>query len=281
MDTAVARKMHRTLEPYHGVIYFAPEPREEYAKIGLRGQRMGYFASRSAAMGPVSAEVVIATFFNFYPGLVRGVIPAAWSLASPESVLHARLTGIDRTLRRVLGGWIEGADVVEAADLARQATAGCFLEGHPLYAAHAALPWPDEPHLVLWHALTLLREFRGDGHIAAMTTQGLGALDALLIHEATGVLPVGVLQSSRAWPDDEWAAGRSSLEKRGVLHRDGTLTEQGQLDRQWVEDVTDRLELTCWELLGPQQCDRLRDLVRPASRLLSAELATGSNRELD
>ena len=281
MDTAFARTMHRTLEPYHGVVYFAPEPREEYARIGLMGQRMGYFASRAAAMGAVSAEVVIATFFNFDPDLVRSAIPKAWSLASPESVVEARLTGIDRTLRRVLGEWIGGDDVIEAADLARRATAGCFLEGRPLYAGHAASAWPDEPHLALWHALTLLREFRGDGHIAAMTTQGLTALDALLIHEATGALPAGVLQKSRAWNDDAWSQGRASLEQRGILQSDGTLTERGKEDRQWVEDVTDRLAMSCWELLGKDQCERLRDLVRPASRLLSAELAVGVNSNVD
>ena len=281
MDASVARKTHRTLEPYHGVVYFAPEPREEYARIGLQGQRMGYFASRAAAMGPVSAEVVIATFVNFNPELVRRVIPAAWAIASPDEVLGARLAGIDRTLRRVLGEWIDSADADEAADLARQATTGCYLEGHPLYAGHAALPWPDEPHLVLWHAQTLLREFRGDGHIAAMATQGLTGIDVLLIHEATGALPAGVLQKSRAWDDDAWSAGRRKLVDRGILLSDGTLTERGLRDRQWVEDTTDALALPCWEILGEDRTERLRDLVRPASKLLANELAAGVNWDVD
>ena len=281
MDASVARKTHRTLEPYHGVVYFAPEPREEYARIGLRGQRMGYFASRAAAMGPVSAEVVIATFVNFNPELVRRVIPAAWAIASPEEVLKARLAGIDRTLRRVLGEWIDSADAAEAADLAKRATTGCYLEGHPLYAGHAALPWPEEPHLVLWHAQTLLREFRGDGHIAAMATQGLTGIDVLLIHEATGALPAGVLQKSRAWDDDAWAAGRCKLVDRGILLSDGTLTERGLRDRQWVEDTTDALALPCWEILRDERTERLRDLVRPASKLLANELAAGVNWDVD
>ena len=33
--------------------------------------------------------------------------------------------------------------------------------GRPLYAGHADLAWPDAPHLVMWHALSLLREHRG------------------------------------------------------------------------------------------------------------------------
>ena len=77
MDRTTARKMWRTLEPYHGMIYFVPEAVAEYDEIGLAPGRMGYFASRSAAMGPVPAAVVVATFFNFHPDLVHGVIPHA------------------------------------------------------------------------------------------------------------------------------------------------------------------------------------------------------------
>src|SRR5438270_10265395 len=99
-----ARKTWRTLEPYHGMIYFAPEADECYARIGLQRNRMGYFASRSAAMGAVPAEVVIATFFNFWPELVRGVIPVAWELATPAQILQARLEAVDLSLKRGLGG---------------------------------------------------------------------------------------------------------------------------------------------------------------------------------
>ncbi len=96
MDSLVARKTWRTLEPVHGMIYFAPEADEEYRAIGLRANRMGYFASRSAPMGAVPAEVVIATFFNFNPDLVRRVIPEAWSLASPSQIVAARFAAADQ-----------------------------------------------------------------------------------------------------------------------------------------------------------------------------------------
>jgi hypothetical protein len=179
MDLALPRKMLRTLEPYHGMIYFVPEANDAYERIGLRGRRMGYFASRSAAMGAVSADVVIATFFNFSPDVVRRAIPAAWQQAAPTDVVDARLGAADAALRRMLGDEITSDAMREAADLSRAATAGCFREGHPLYASHAAQPWPDDPHLVLWHAQTLLREFRGDGHVAVLVAQGLTGCEAL------------------------------------------------------------------------------------------------------
>ena len=145
VEPVLARKMHRTLEPYHGVIYFSPEAFERYRALGIPDWRMGYFASRSAPMGAVPGEVVVATFFNFSPTEVLRCIPAAWAIASPEAMLEARLAGIDGTLRRILGDEIGSDDVVEAAELARRAAEACTPEGRPLYAGHASLPWPLRP----------------------------------------------------------------------------------------------------------------------------------------
>jgi len=277
MDPSVSRRMLRTLEPVHGMIYFVPEGHETYTAAGLKGRRMGYFASRSAAMGPVPAEVVIATFYNFNPDLVRRAIPEAWALASPSRVLEARLEAADLALRRMLGEAIRSREMTEAAELARRATEGCRPEGHPLYAGHASLPWPSpsDPHLVLWHAQTLLREFRGDGHIAALVAAELTGIEALVVHQATGELAPGVLQISRAWSDEEWAAGEASIRTRGWLANDGTLTEAGRQSREETENLTDRLTLRCWELLGEQSCTRLRELVRPWSRTIAEQALAG------
>ena len=132
----------------------------------------GYFASRAAALGAVGAEVVKATFYNFDPGLVERSMDGAWETAAPEQLSAARLTAADRMMRRLAGDMIDS--LAPAAEIARTAAlAACERpEGRALFAGHAQLGWPEEPHLVLWHAQTLLREFRGDGHIAALTAQG-------------------------------------------------------------------------------------------------------------
>jgi len=274
MDPVVARKTWRTLEPVHGMIYFAPEGQAAYTAAGLRGNRMGYFASRAAAMGPVPAEVVIATFFNFEPSLVRASIPEAWSLATPERVLEARLDAVDRALRRAWGDEvIASPDLATAAGLARTAAlaASEHPEGRPLFAGHAGLIWPDEPHLVLWHAQALLREFRGDGHVATLVTEGLSGLEALVIHEATGEIPSPVLRTSRAWSDDEWAAAVEGLAQRGFVapgdHGDGLqLTDAGRSNRSSVEERTDALAMVAYVPLGDDGCQQLRELARPLSR---------------
>lgn len=268
MEPIVARKMWRTLEPYHGAIYFVAEARDAYAELGISDRMMGYFGSRAAPMGPVGAEVVIATFFNFHPRLVSDRVPAVWEVASPEGLLDARLQAADAMLRRILGEAIGGEELRTAASLARQATEGCTPEGRALYAGHASLPWPDDPHLVLWHAISLLREFRGDGHIAAMTARRLDGCEALVTHAAAGDVSREVLQTTRAWPDEEWDAAVERLRARGWVEADGTFSDLGTSERQAIEDDTDRLALRPWETLGDEACDQLRALVRPFSRTI-------------
>jgi Helix-turn-helix family len=269
MDPLVARKTWRTLEPLHGMIYFAPEADEAYTALGLRGNRMGYFASRSAAMGPVTAAVVVATFYNFNPELVTSCIPEAWQLASPAAILDARHAAAVRALRRALPpGAPESPELAEAAGLARRAAevAAERPAGRPLFAAHAALPWPDEPLAVLWHAQTLLREYRGDAHIASLLLYGVGPVEALVTHGATGDAPVSGLQATRAWPEEAWTAAEDRLRQRGLLANDGTLTEQGTQLREAVEHRTDVAAVGAYEVLGEDGCERLRALCRPLSR---------------
>src|SRR5688572_1876665 len=117
-----ARRTWRTLEPIHGVGYFAPETRAALADLGFPAKGMeGYFASRAAPMGPVGADVVVATFYNFNPGLVHRAIPSAWSVAAPSDIVAARYEANDLILRRLLGDAISSPEMVEAAELARRA----------------------------------------------------------------------------------------------------------------------------------------------------------------
>jgi len=268
IEPLLARKQHRTLEPYHGLVYFSAEAFAAYAALGVTDRQMGYFAARSAAMGPVPAEVVIATFFNFAPAEVHRCIPAAWDIASPAQFLVARRQGIDGSLRRILGDDLDAPEMVEASELARTASEACTPEGRTLYAAHAALEWPDEPHMVLWHALSLLREHRGDGHIACLVADDVDGCQALVLHGAMGEVPASILQATRSRTDEEWAAAVASLQDRGWLDAAGELTEVGRAHRQGVEDRTDQLAVAPWQHLGAEGCDRLRALVRPYSKAI-------------
>ncbi|QLH20710.1 hypothetical protein HYQ63_08885 [Streptomyces sp. Rer75] len=227
---------------------------------------MAYFAGRAAALGRASSAAVAAMFYNFNPALVARHLPRAWDLAPPERVVEARLTAVDRALRRILGDEAMGSpEVAEAAALARTAAEACSPEGRPLYAAHAELPWPREPHLVLWHAITLLREHRGDGHITALVGHGVGAIAALVTDTATGSSLFGAQQmrEHRDWSEQEWDAEVTALTESGFLDSSGRLTEAGRRLRSRIEDATDAAAAPPYRSLGAERAERLIALCKP------------------
>jgi len=276
-----ARKTWRTVEPLHGMVYFAPEADRSYASLGLEG-RSGYFASRAAPMGAVTAGTVVATFFNFAPALVHEAMAGVWDVTSPAAVLGIRTGAAGDALRRMLGDAAHSDDVSAAAGLARRAAlAACdHPEGRPLFAGHAGLDWPVDPLEVLWHAQTLLREFRGDGHVALLVDHGLDGLEALVLHEATGELPVAFLRATRGWTDDEWAGAAERLRARGWIQPGDpggglALSDEGAAVRGAIEDATDRLSVVAYQAIGEDGCDLLRRLARPLSRTVVAASGMG------
>ncbi|WP_372661106.1 SCO6745 family protein [Amycolatopsis kentuckyensis] len=270
-----SRRTWRVLEPYHGMIYFAPEAVAAYGELGLRG-RAGYFASRSAALGAVPAPVVVATFYNFNPVLVEESIAGAWSVTDPAAVVAARYAAADQALRATLGDAITAPGMRRAADLLRAAaeTVAGDVTGRPLFAAHAALPWPAEPHLVLWHAQTLLREYRGDAHVAALLTAGLSGIEALVTHAASGAVPAETLRTSRAWSTADWSEAVTGLRERNWLTGDAdlTFTPDGAARRAEIEKATDENSVAPYAHIGESACTELQDLVRPFSRALAEKL---------
>jgi hypothetical protein len=269
MEAILARKMWATLEPVHAMIYFAPEAVAEWEGLGFPHRGMGYFASRSAAMGRVGAAVVAATFFNFNPGLVERFIPAAWDHASPEDVITARLRAVDAALTRFLGDAIDSEKMKWASETAMAAALACPRAGRPLFAAHASLGTPERPHQALWHALALLREFRGDGHIVALMSAGLTPVEALASYAATGqAFTTDFYRRSRGWSEEDWLAGEEALRSRGWLDDDAGLTELGHAGREAIETETDRLAASPWAAIGDETADRLRATVRPWTRAI-------------
>ncbi len=274
MDHRESGRIARALEPLHAFVYFAPETEEQLTAAGLRPGRMGYFAARSAPMGAVGAGVVTATFYNFSPGLVGRHVPAAWALAGPADVHAARMAAVDRALRRMLGAdALASADVAEAAAIARRAALACRVEGRPLAAAWAGLDWPGEAHLQLWQAMSVLREHRGDGHVALLVDAGLSGLEALVSHTTTGrgfVQPFAM--ASRGWSQADWDAAAAGLVERGVLDGAGGISPDGLALRKRIEHDTDRLGAGPWDALGADDAARLATLGRA---LVAALVAAG------
>ncbi|MEU5720120.1 hypothetical protein AB0G71_30990 [Streptomyces sp. NPDC020403] len=258
------RRCHNALNPLHSSVYFSPDLAEELARLGVQDPRAAYFAARGAALGAVGPGTVSAAFYNFNHELVARHLPGVWAVASPAAVLDARLRAADSTLRRVLGEEIiASAELAEAAELALRATEACTRHARPLYAAHADLPVPEQPHLAYWHAATLLREHRGDAHLAALLTADLDPLEALVSHTATGkgMSPRWVL-ATRGWRREDWDAAVERLRGRGLLDAERELTEAGTALRADLEEATDRMDAAPYEHLGADGVARLTELGR-------------------
>ena len=269
MTLSVARRMWELFETYHAVVYFSPRTKEIYEEAGLKGGWMGYFASRSAAMGPTTADVVTSTFYNFHPERVARAIPDAWGLASPERVLEARMRVADLALRELLGDQVAAEPIAMVAPVASQAVRACSIGGRPLFAAHAALEIPREPHLELWHAATCLREFRGDGHVNALVLHAIDGCEANVMMAAEGRFDAAVQRAFRGWSDDEWSAAEERLRDRELMDADG-LTERGWAIRASIERQTDVLSSQPWEVLGPATTAHLASVMGDLDRLIIA-----------
>jgi hypothetical protein len=274
MDDKQIGLIMRELQTYAAMVYFAPELEEELSAAGLEPNVMCYLAARGAALGAVPASVIVATFYNFNPERVREYIPRAWSLATPAKLDEARFVAVDRALRRLLGAEaLSAPEVAEAAGLARRAALAAEVEGRPLAAAHQALDWPDAPHLVLYHAVNILREHRGDGHVAMLVDAELSGLQAMVSNAATGrgFLP-SFAQFHRGWSARQWDTAAEQLRERGVLDADDVLTAEGVALRARLEDDTDRLAAGPWRALGEAGTQRVAEVGR---RLVGALLAAG------
>ncbi|MEU5682920.1 hypothetical protein DEJ48_05040 [Streptomyces venezuelae] len=262
LESRAGRRCHSVLNALHSTHYFSPDVNRELKGLGISHPTAVNFAVRAAALGAVGPGTVAATFYNYKYELVAAHVPQVWRTASPEDILAARLRGVDTTLRRLLGEeLVASPELAEAADLALRATEACTRGARPLYAAHADLPVPEEPHLAYWHAATLLREHRGDGHLTALLGAGLDGLEALVSHTATGkgTRPKWVF-STRGWNQEEWDAAVDRLRDRGVLDGEGELTETGVALRRDVEAETDRLDRAPYEHLGAAGVERLTEL---------------------
>lgn len=262
--------MWRLLEPIHAVTYFSPEPVTALKEAGYRGFWMGYFAGRAAPLGRASAELVHALFYNFSLDHVARAMPDAWDFAPPEAGLRARLDGSVAALRRQLGTGAAVRGVERAAELAWKAAAAAPLEARPLYAANRALAEPSEPLARLWHAATLLREHRGDGHVVALTAAGIKGRESHVFHALATGTPAEVYSAARNLDAEEWGTILAGLQERGLVGPTGALSDAGRNAKANIEEQTDRMAWSAYERLTDSELQELLQVLRPITAAVVA-----------
>ena len=272
----VARRMYDLTEPIALVAFFADEPNLEMAGLGFRGYWDGYFAGRAAPLGRVPAEVVHAAFYNFADGEVARHIPKVWRTTTPEAAHAARERGCVAGLRRVLGALAEVPDLARAADLLVRAAVSAPTDGRIMYAGLRALPVPADPLTRLWHAANMLREHRGDGHIAALVTERIGGLEAHVLSALDqGIHPPETFGRIHHLPAALLAEVTGGLRARGLLTPDSHLTPAGRATKDRIEALTDLLAEAPYDVLTPGELDELSALLAPLAVRLREEWARG------
>ena len=266
----MARRMFELVEPIGVIPYSADEPNEAMFALGFTNYWDTYFAGRAAPLGLVPAEVVDALFYNFAPGEVARHIPKVWDTTTPDAAIAARQQGCVNALRRILGDRVDSAAFARATDLLLRAAVSAPVEGRPMYAALRAVPIPDEVVARLFHAASLLREHRGDGHIAALMAEGVGRLEAHVLLALDMDMPAERFGRIHHLPTAQIAAVVDGMRSRGLIGDDGWLSEQGRAVKQRVEALTDDLAAAPYESLEPGELDELVTALEPLAELLLA-----------
>jgi hypothetical protein len=265
---ATARRMFELVEPIGLIPYSADEPNETMFALGFTDYWDTYFAGRAAPLGITPAEVVDALFYNFAPGEVARHIPKVWRTTTPEAAIAARQLGCANALRRILADHIERPTFARATELLTKAATSAPVDGRPMYAALLALPIPDNAVVRLFHAGSLLREHRGDGHITALMSEGIGGVEAHVLYALAMDMPAEKFGRVHHLPAAQLGAVIDGMRARGIIGDDGWLSEHGRDVRQRVESLTDDLAAQPYECLEPHELDELTTLLEPLAALL-------------
>ena len=267
---SMARRMFELVEPIGVIPYSADEPNEAMFALGFTNYWDTYFAGRAAPLGLVPAEVVDALFYNFAPGEVARHIPKVWRTTTPDAAIAARQAGCVKALRRILGDQVDSPDFARTTALLTKAATGAPIEGRPMYAALRAIPVPEEVVARLFHAASLLREHRGDGHIAALMVEGVAGLEAHVLFALDMGTPAEQFGRIHHLPAAQLAAVIDGMRDRGLIADDGGLSEAGSAVKARVEALTDDLAAKPYDYLVPDELDELMDALEPLATLLLA-----------
>src|SRR4051794_27945609 len=214
---SIARRMFELVEPIGVIPYSADEPNDAMFALGFTDYWDTYFAGRAAPLGLVPAELVDALFYNFAPGEVARHIPKVWRTTTPEAAIAARQEGCVNALRRILGDHVDAPAFARAAELLLRAATSAPIQGRPMYAALRAIPIPDEVVARCFHAASLLREHRGDGHIAALRIEDVGGLEAHVLLALDAGMPADKFGRVHHLPPAQLAAVIEGMRDRNLI----------------------------------------------------------------
>src|ERR1700722_6373154 len=251
-------------------VTFSEVPNEAFLALGMRNYWDGYFAGRAAPLGLAPAGVVHAVFYNFADGEVARHIPWVWGKTTPQEAIAVRERGSAAALRQNIGELADSPGLVRVADLATRAAVSAPTEGRALYAGLQALDVPGEPVARLWHAATLLREHRGDGHNAALLAHGIGGTEAHVLLALSLGMRAEEFGRIHHLPKAQLAAVVDGLRGRGLVDAAGGVTDAGRETQGRIEVLTDELAARAYDVLSTDELDELVAGLEPIAAAVQA-----------
>jgi len=268
---AVSAWMLAALGVLHAPVYRSRELRTRLAAEGIEAPMGAYLAQRSAPLGAATPQIVAATFYGFSPRMVAAHLPGVWDRIEPQRVIELTLDA----MRELFGRLLEGldAEVTALAAALEPVAAAHPTVGRPMAAAWSGIPMTGESILDLWLATCVIRESRGDGHVALLVAHDIGPLESHLVTQGDRPEARPVLEALRGWTSEEVDDAAERLRIRGLLDADGKRTDAARALREDIERRTDELSAPPWIEAGPAVVDRIADL---ALALLPPVIASGT-----
>jgi hypothetical protein len=265
-------KIHRMFELVEpiGTVSFSSGPDEAFRALGMRNYWDGYFAGRAAPLGTAPAEVVHAVFYNFADGEVARHIPWVWGKTTPAQAIAVRERASAAALRQMIGGLADSPDLVRIADLATRAAVSAPMAGRALYAGLRALDIPAKPLAKIWHAATLLREHRGDGHNCVLVAHGIGGTEAHVLLALTFGMKAAEFGRTHHLPAAQLTGVVDGLRERGLVDATGSFTPAGRAFRERIEALTDEAAAPAYDVLNPSELDELIAGLEPIAAAVQA-----------
>lgn len=261
-----ARRLRDACEPLAMHAVWSRMTNERLTALGL-DFFTGYVWGRAASLGEPPAALVVATFAAFEPGLLTGIYEEARRRVKREDLFAARDEATVASLQHILGN----EDVTFAVTTLRRGLAALDGIGRPLFAGLQSLPWLDAPLGQLWRACDMVREHRGDSHVAASITAGFSPVAMNILTELYIGMPLGSYTATRGWSPEIIHATVDQLQTEGLI-ADGMLTAKGFRVREEIESHTDAMEQPLIDAIG----DDLTELVAQLNRWSAACIAAGA-----
>lgn len=149
--------------------YFQPETLAKGKEHGIDGFRF-YILGRGGVLGDVESRVITSAFGYFHPAMIERLWTSARQKMAPRDAGRLYLECCRDFGRSRLSEIPDLDAFCAAADAINEAADPT---GLALYAGVSAEPLADDPPARAMQLITVLREFRGSAHLAAVIASGV------------------------------------------------------------------------------------------------------------